>query len=180
MKTYEVELRALISENKYNSFLKYFNNIAKGEVDNAKTYTFLTPKLNIKVKNQITKNKAKITVKKGAEYKHHVDETELSIIPSEVGKAVRLITALGFKKHIPSIQKRINYVLDEITVSLKHETNWKYHIEAEIVVNTKTEIPAAKEKLKQFFKKLGIKPMTEEETRNLINSIIKRYGLDEI
>ncbi len=180
MKTYEVELRALISENKYSSLLKYFNNITKGDVDNAKTYTFLTPKLNIKVKNQITKNKAKITVKKGAEYQQQVDETELPINPKDVEKAVKLITALGFKKHISSIQKRINYVLDEIIVSLKHETNWKYHIEAEIVVNTKTKIPVAKEKLKLFFKKLGIKPMTEEETRTLINSIRERYGLEEI
>ena len=180
MKTYEVELRALISKEQHNSLLQYFNKLAKGEIDNAKTYTFLTSKLNIKVKNQITKNKAKITVKKGAEYQQQVDETELLINPKDVENAVKLITALGFKKHISSIQKRINYVLDEIIVSLKHETNWKYHIEAEIVVKTKTKIPKAKEKLKQFFKKLGIKPMTEEETRTLINSIRKKYGLEEI
>lgn len=180
MKSYEVELRALLTEEKYQELKKFFDEQAVGEIDDADTYTFLTSELNIKVKNQTSKGKAKITVKKGAECKNSVDETELVIDPSEVDNAVKLITALGFENNIPSLQKRINYQIGEITVSLKHETNWKYHIEAEVIVHTEAEVVEAKKKLEKFFAELHLTPMTEKQTQDLINSIVIRYGMNEI
>lgn len=180
MKTFEVELRALLTKNQHDSLLKQFSKTSKGQRDDAEVYTFLTKYMNIKIKKLVTQGKAKITVKKGAEYKQGVDETELPINPSDIQKAVKLITALGYKKHIPSIHKRTNFVIDGIQVALKHETNWKYHMEAEIVVKNEKEIESAKQKLHAFFKKLHITPMTEEQTRTLINSILVKYNIDVI
>lgn len=180
MKTYEVELRALLSKKRHDELSIQFEAITPGEIDDAETYTFLTSRINIKVKNMTSRNKAKITVKNGAEYSQQTDESELPINPKDIRKAVELITALGYPKHIPSLQKRINYQIGDITVSLKHETNWKYHIEAEIVVDSEEKIPEAKEKLHKFFKDLGITPMTEQENRALVNSVVVKYGLDLI
>jgi len=181
MKTFEVELRALISKKRYNELLKKFNSLAIGKVDNARTYTFLTPDLNIKVKDLITQKKAKITVKNGAEYIQGVKETELEIDPKNIKKAVDLIRAIGgFKKHIPSFQKRINFLIDGIFVSIKNDTHWKYHIEAEILVKNQKEIPSAKVKLKQFFANHNLKPMTEKENQKLVNSIATKFGFKKI
>lgn len=177
---FEVELRALITEDQYNSLREKFDAAVKGDVDDAETYTFLTKDINIKVKNRTTKKKAKITLKKGAEYRQQAEERELEIDPSQVQNAVALITALGFQKHIPSLQKRIDYKIDGMSISLKHETNWKYHVEAEIVVDAKEKVADAKKRLHQFFKDHELKPMTEEQTRTLINSILKKYEIDLI
>ncbi len=181
MKTFEVELRALISKDQYQQLLKYFSKISSAEIDNARTYTFLTSDINIKVKNMISKGKAKITVKNGAEYKQDAKETELEIEPKDIKKAVELIKAIGkFKRHIPSYQKRTNFKVNDISISLKHDTHWKYHMEAEIMVKTQNKIPQAKEKLEKFFKDLGLKPMTENENQKLINSIVTKFGFKKI
>lgn len=180
MKTYEVELRALLSKEKHDELFIQFEAITPGEIDDAQTYTFLTSSINIKVKNMTSRAKAKITVKNGAEYSQQTDESELPIDPKDVKKAVALITALGYPKHIPSLQKRINYQIGDITVSLKHETHWKYHIEAEIVVDSEVKMPEAKEKLHKFFHELDIVPMTEEENHALVNSVVVKYGIDLI
>lgn len=180
MKTFEVELRALLTKEKYDELVTRFNKQAKGIVDDADTYTFLTPKYNIKIKNRTTLGKAKITVKKGAEYQQQVDEYELPINPQDIDRAVALITALGFEKHIPSKQRRIDYAVDGMVISLKHETNWGYHIEAEIIVESEKDIAAAKQKLHTFFTDLAITPMTEQEMRKLINTILQKYDIDSI
>ena len=180
MKTYEIELRALLSPEKYEALKKHFDLLTTGIENNADAYVFLTSELNIKVKRQTSKGTAKITVKKGAEYRSDVEEFELPIDTAHVEKAIALITALGFEKHIPSVQKRIDYDLGEILVSLKDVTNWGPHIEAEIVVTEETEREKAKERLEKFFRELDLIPMTEEETQALINSIIVRYGMEKI
>jgi len=178
MQHFEVELRALLKKKQYDSLVKHFNTLAKGELDDAETYTFLNKNYNIKIKNLVSKNKAKITVKKGAEYAQQADETELTIEPHQINNAIQLISSLGFPKHIPSKQRRINYLVNGITISLKHETNWKYHIEVEIIVKNKKEIPQAKKKLRNFLHALHITPMTEEENRTLVNGILKKYNMD--
>jgi predicted adenylyl cyclase CyaB len=180
MKSYEVELRSLLSQEKYDELKHYFDLQTTGVENNADAYVFLTSDLNIKVKKQTSKGTAKITVKKGAEYKQDVEEFELPISPADVEKAISLITALGFEKHIPSVQKRTDYDLGEIMVSLKDVTNWGPHIEVEIVVEKEADIAEAKKKLEAFLSSLGLTAMTEKETQDLINSIIIRYGMKEI
>lgn len=180
MKNYEVELRALITKEQYISLKKHFDSHATGVQDNAETYTFLTSTHNIKIKKLLTQKKAKITVKKGAEFEQLAEEIELPINPTDVARAIDLITTLGFTQYLPSVQERINYIMKNITVSLKHETHWGYHIEAEIVVNDEAEIQYAKNSITQFFNKLGLTPMTEKETRSLINSIRKKHNMEAI
>lgn len=180
MKTYEVELRALLTKEQHTQLKKHFDSLATGVENNADAYVFLTSEYNIKVKRQTSKNTAKITVKKGAEYASDVEEYELPIAVEDVEKGIALITALGFEKHIPSVQKRVDYDLGEIMVSLKDVTNWGPHIEAEIVVHTEEERGKAREKLEKFFQDLGLQPMTEKETQDLINSIVVRYGMEKV
>lgn len=180
MKTYEVELRALLTKEQHTQLKKHFDSLATGVENNADAYVFLTSEYNIKVKRQTSKNTAKITVKKGAEYASDVEEYELPIAVEDVEKGIALITALGFEKHIPSVQKRVDYDLGEIMVSLKDVTNWGPHIEAEIVVHTEEERGKAREKLEKFFQDLGLQPMTEKETQDLINSIVVKYDMKPI
>ncbi len=181
MQTYEVELRAFISKTQYTNLLKKFGSLSKGEQDNARTYTFVTSDINIKVKNLISRKKAKITVKNGAEYRQDVKETELEIDPKNVLKAVELVKAItGFKQFIPSFQKRINFMINGIAVSVKNDTHWKYHVEAEILVKNKKEIPAAKKKLRKFFEGYGLKPESEKNLRKKINHYISKYGFKKI
>jgi adenylate cyclase class IV len=180
MKTFEVEVRALLSEKEYKKLKSYFDSIAEPEEDNAETYTFLTNDLNIKVKNLTSQKKAKITLKKGAEYKQKNEEFELSIDPNDIQNAVAFITAVGFEKHIPSNQKRLNYKIDAFFISLKYEPNWGYHVEAELIVHDEKDVKAAKEKLIHFFKKLDITPMTEEENRAVMNKVLKKYKMNVI
>lgn len=180
MKTFEVELRALLTEKQYNHLLNHFNGLAKGEKNDMETYAFLLKDKNIKVKNMVSKKKAKITFKDGAEYRQQTNEVELPIHPKDVKKAVSFIQALGYPHYVPSKQKRLDYKIGEITISLKNETHWKHHVEAEIIVNNKNDISKAKEKLHTFFKELHLSPMTEEETRQLTNSVLKKFNIERI
>jgi adenylate cyclase class IV len=177
MKQFEVELRALITEEQYNQLKKHFDTISKGDLNDMETYAFLTKERNIKIKKQIQKNKAKMVLKDGPEYMQQTNEYELSLDPSEVQKAIAFITALGYDRHIPSFQKRIDYNIGEITVSLKDETHWRHHVEAEIVVHEKSKIPEARKKLEEFFRQYTLVALTEEQGRALTNAALKKHGI---
>jgi adenylate cyclase class IV len=177
MKTYEVELRALLTKQQYKDLEKYFDSVAKGTSNDMETYTFLTNDFNLKIKNQIQKKSAKIVMKNGAEYKQQANEFELSIKPEEVENALYIMKALGYEKHIPSFQRRVDYEVGEFSISLKDETYWRYHVEVELQVEEEKNIPAAKEKILAFLKKFNLTPMTEEIARQMTNKALEKCGM---
>src|SRR5437868_5111665 len=124
MKSFEVELRALLTEKQYHMLFKHFTSLSKGVKNDMATWAFLTKDVNIKIKDLKSKKKALIMLKNGAEYKQEVNEFDLPIDPKYVEKAVAFIQALGYTKYIPSFQKRVDFQIKEFAVTLKHETHW--------------------------------------------------------
>lgn len=180
MRKFEVELRSLLSEKQFKSLTKKFSAHTKGKKNDMATWAFLTNDVNIKIKNQITKKNAKMVLKNGAEYRQHVNEFELPININDVDKAIDFLKALGFKKYIPSFQKRTDYQIGKFTVSLKHETHWGYQIEVELLVKNKKEVAQAKEKIRLFLKDLGLTPLTEAETKALTNKTLKKFHIKQL
>lgn len=180
MKTIEIEFRARFDESEYDRLSEYLQKNAEdlGE-DDKNTYFFVLPDRLAKVAHNVSKKTAKIGLKlskigQGSSF----EEIELPIDPADVDQAVRLFQNLnlpGDVKVIESFQKRHNYLLDGVELSLKYSENWGHHMELEIVVDDMAKKASAEKRIFELAKRLSVSIMTEEELIELTGKIQAGY-----
>lgn len=105
-----------------------------------------------------------------------VHEKEV-VIPSGQFQEVVEFCDLAFSdapKRIHSPQKRTNYLVGGVDVSLKITPDWGPHLEMEIVVDKNEDVQVAEERIFALAKDLQVTLMTQEEIRDLQKEIEAR------
>ncbi len=161
----EVELRSIFDKKRHEKLKSFFQKHATdlGE-DDKDVYFFILPDKLFKVVNNISKKTAKLVLKLNKIGKgHDFEEIEISINPKEIDKAVKLFSGLGYTEIQHSFQKRHNYIYKDVELALKYSKVWGYHLELELLVDSKDKIRNAESKLRTIALELGVDVMTNEE-----------------
>jgi predicted adenylyl cyclase CyaB len=177
---FEVELRGVLSEAEYLRLKEYLTSHSTShEVDNKTTFFFITKGFILKVTDDESHGKAKITLKLGDETKNILEEYEVNIPIDKVNDAVAMFQHLGFPQVNKVYQQRTNFNHEDAVVSLKHTDDWGYHFEIEAMAKDEVEAKVKKEYLASICRELGVEYMTPEQIREKIIDINKRHGFKE-
>jgi len=132
----------------------------------------------LKVVNNLSKKTAKIAWKSGAMgEKEVVEGIECRISPNEVGKFVKIFKSTLKKfEYFYTTQKRHDYAINGLIVSVKHSRDWQYHIEIDTNCRDKNEFANALKKINQLAGKLDIKLLDEKQEKAFVDSKIKQKG----
>ena len=169
----EIEYRSILSEEDYNRVMNFLleNGEDLGEDDKDSSFYILDKKL-LKVVKNISKNSAKISLKlQEVGDGSGQEEFEYDIPIESVETAKEVFKHLGFKERIDSYQKRHNFIYKGIEFAVKYSKDWSYHIEMEILTDSEDERAEAERKIEDVAKELGIKLMTDEEQKRLVEEI---------
>lgn len=175
-KRIEVEVRSIFNEDKYNEIKGFLSAhaIDLGE-DDRETVFFIIPDKTLKVTKNVSKNNAKISLKVGNINTGQQEEIEISIDLLDFNNAVKIFQVLGFDEIQYTLQKRHNYLYEGIELALKFSNDWGYHLEAEMVVDSEDRISEANIKIKELYRKLHLKPLTEREIDKMRKKIDSRH-----
>ena len=181
MKNIEIELRALIDEDKFvelNNFLTK-NSENLGE-DNKDTYFFLFPDKLLKVTNNISKKSAKITLKlnkigSGSDFK----EIEIFINPKDVDNMVTAFKIIGLSNNQYSFQFRHNYIYKGIEIAVKYTQSWGFHVELEIMIGEEDDEDYAKNRIVNVAKELNLSIMSDKELKDFTQKIDSGWNRGE-
>lgn len=177
-KKIEVEIKGMLIEKQYNLLMDRLKKESESyEPDKKISYFFVIKNRILKVTDEISKNRAKITIKIGDETINILEEIEIPIPQEQVENAVKMFKHLGFTRVNRVEQKRINFQYKDTSVSLKYSDDWGYHFEIETIIDNKKSAGAEKLKLESVCKDLGIVPMTPNEIRKKIEEINTRHEL---
>lgn len=173
-KQIEIELRSMFDEEKYNSLKKFLDEKAEylGQ-DDKDVHFFIFPDKLLKVSDNISKGSAKLTLKlnrigQGSDF----EEIEFPIKREDTKKAVTMFDALHMTDNvIHSFQSRHNYAYKGVELALKFSSDWKHHLEIEILVEKKSQKAEAERKIQQIADELGVKIMTEEELKEFVKKV---------
>lgn len=173
-KQIEIELRCMFSEDKFNSLKKFLDDKAEylGQ-DDKDVHFYIFPDKLLKVTDNISKESAKLTLKlnrigQGTDF----EEIEFPIQRGDVEKAVKMFTSLEMTDNvIHSFQSRHNYLYKGVELALKFSSEWKHHLELEIVVDDESKKEEAEKKIHAVAKELGVKVMSEEELKEFVKKV---------
>lgn len=170
----EVEIRGLLDYGEYRRVLKYLHTHSdSGRSDDKIAYYYSLDGGILKLVNEYSNKKAKLSLKIGNEFKGNgMKEYELYFKNSvSMSDCQRLLQKIGYKIKSVVKQKRMNFLYRGVGLSLKHTRDWGYHFEAEILVNNPQQVPGAKKKLYFVCKELSIHPMSSDELFNFISRL---------
>lgn len=156
----EVELRSLITEEKFSYLLDFFKKEAKylGE-DYQETYYFDSPQdLRIQKNN----NFSKIWLKKGNMHDEQREEIEIKFKKEDFPNLENLFLTLGYKVNIKWFRTRHTFLWDDISVMLDYTKGYEYIIELEILSDEIDKEKSLK-KLKEKMSELNISITPKEE-----------------
>lgn len=179
MKNIEIEYRAIFTEEKYISLRAFL--LEKGEYlgeDNKNVFFFLIPNKLLKVTNNISQNKAKITLKlneigNGASF----EENEFNILPKDVNSAVKMFIDLGYDQMQESFQKRDNFKYKKVEIALKHSQDWGFHAEFEILIDNPNKETEAELKIRQIAKELDVVLLSDLELIEYTSKLNEKHRL---
>lgn len=177
-KIFEVETRGVLTEEQYNSLIKFMDdNADKKEKDDRHTVFFMIPNKTLKVANKVDRNKAKIALKLGdiATSKAQ-EEFEISIQPEEMETALKIFEHLGFTDIQDTKQSRINYWYNGYEFAVKWSKDLSFHFEAETIVDSEDKVDDAYAQLVSFIEdKLGLKVLTKDEFKDICEKVDSSY-----
>lgn len=170
-KQIEIELCLMFSEQKLNSLKKFPDDKAKylGQ-DDKDVHFYIFPNKLLKVTDNVSKNSAKLTFKlnrigQGSDF----EEIEFPIQRNNISKAVKMFNSLEMTDNIiHSFQLRHNYTYKGVELALKYSSEWRHHLELEMVVEEKSEKELAEKKIHSVVNELGVKIISEEELRKFV------------
>ncbi|MBX4196347.1 CYTH domain-containing protein [Candidatus Pacearchaeota archaeon] len=147
-KNIEVEIRSLISQDKYDELISFFkqNSEFLGE-DYQETHYFDSDQdLRIQKNNTFSK----VWLKKGKIHDDHREEIEIKCKKEDFEKLESLYHALGYKVSIKWFRNRHSFDWNGIVVALDHTKGYGHIIELEILSdeeNKEKNLKLLKEKL---------------------------------
>lgn len=173
-KQIEIELRSMFSEDKFNSLKKFLDDNAEylGQ-DDKDVHFYIFPDKLLKVTDNISKDSAKLTLKlnrigQGTDF----EEIEFPIGRADVEKAVKMFDSLNMTDNvIHSFQSRHNYMYKGVELALKFSSEWKHHLELEIVVEDESQKAEAEKKIYEVAEELDVKIMSEEELKEFVKKV---------
>lgn len=178
---HEIELRGLMDEDTHKNLRN--NLIAKGyrhEEDDKVSFFFSWDKGILKVNDEISKKRGKISLKIGDEIQGSLREYEVMFQQESMPSVLSIFQELGFTKFHKVMQKRENFILDDLDVeiALKYTPDFRYHFEIEYIGDPAVSEENVKQHLRHVCKKLNITPMEEEELREKVRKIKIKYNLN--
>jgi len=177
MKNIEVELRSQFDKKTYDRILEFLTENAKDlGTDDKRVWFFFMPERLLKVTNNVSKRTGKITLKltkigHGSSF----EEIEFPIAEEDVEKAVRIFETLGHKYLVEPTILRHDFEYKDVEIAIKYSETWGYHLELEMMVNSKDEAPAAEEKMHAVAQELGINIMTDDELKDFTGHVEATY-----
>lgn len=173
-KQIEIELRSMFSEDKFNSLKNFLDSKAENlGQDDKDVHFYIFPDKLLKVTDNISKESAKLTLKlnrigQGTDF----EEIEFPINREDVEKAVKMFTSLDMTDNvIHSFQSRHNYMYKGVELALKFSSEWKHHLELEIIVDNESKKEDAEKKIHEVAKELDVKIMSEEELKEFVKKV---------
>ncbi len=174
MKQVEVELRSLISKEKYNELLKFFQNLnLQYKEELHETYYFDT-KDHLRIYR--TNKEAILLFKKGKIHDEIKEEIEIKFNRDEFENLEKLFLHLGLKIQAKWFRKRIEFKWDNINVCLDDTKGYGYIIELEILSNEKDKNKDL-EILNNKLKELNINITPREEFDKKYEDYLKNWQI---
>lgn len=168
---YEVEFRGLLTEEKYYYLLDYLSANSDYVVEDNKLADFYDISNGIlKVVDEISKNKYKLSIKLGDEFAGNgMEETEVYLRDSQSAAECRkVLNSLGYEIKSSVKQTRTNFMYKGVELAIKHTPSWSYHFEAEVLVDDKAKVLEARKSIQSVCNELDITPMLSDELKIFI------------
>lgn len=173
-KMIEIELRSMFDKEKFNSLKDFLDKSAEylGQDDKDVHFYIFSDKL-LKVTDNISKESAKLTLKlnrigQGSDF----EEIEFPIQRSDVEKAVKMFDLLEMTNNvIHSFQSRHNYSFKGVELALKYSSEWRYHLELEIMVENESQKEEAEKRIHKVADELDVKIMSEDELKEFVKKV---------
>ena len=160
MENIEVEIKALISEEKYNSLLEFFkeNGELKNE-DYQETYYF-----DCEEDLRIQKNNffSKIVLKKGKVHDETREEMEIKFDKEQFKELEKLFSLLGYGVEIKWFRNRKSFIWDGIKAEVDYTKGYGYILELEKMSDEENKDETLR-MLKEKLVELDIKLTPREE-----------------
>lgn len=177
VKNIEVELRARFGKEKYDQVLKFLLQHAQDlGADDKRVWFFVMPDRLLKVTHNISKKNGKITLKltkigHGSSF----EEIEFPIAEQDVEKAVQIFTGIGHDYLVEPTILRHDFQYKGVEIALKYSKTWGYHMELEILLNTKEGEQEAEQKIRDVASEIGVEIMSEQELLEFTQNIEATY-----
>lgn len=173
----EVELRGVLTKDKYKKIIAYLKTVADNEeVDDKISYFFVIRGGILKISDEEFKNKAKISYKQGGESKSILEEYEIPIAREDVQKTIKVFKDLGFTNVNTVQQKRINFKYKGAEISIKDTPDYGPHFEIEMIAKNQEDAKLKRKVLFEICKDLDLKTLSQQEIKDLIISINTKHG----
>src|SRR3989338_1313808 len=172
IKNIEVELRSIISKEKYEELLKFFKQNSKffGE-DYQETYYF-DFESNFRI--QRNNSGAKIWYKNGKVHDDIREEVEIHINKNDFDRLERLLGKIGHSVKIKWFRKRNQFDWNGIIISLDYTKGYGYIIEMELM-SSEDDKEKNLQILKQKFSELNIPITPKEEFKKKYEEYIENW-----
>lgn len=177
MKNIEIELRSRFDKTTYDRLQDFLIKNAEdlGE-DNKRIWFFVMPDKLLKVTHNISKQNGKITLKlTKIGYGKSFEEIEYLIKEQDIEKAIKLFTELGHEYLYEPEILRHDFSYKGVELALKYSKTWGYHMELEILTDSKENEQAAERQIHEVAKELTIPIMSEQELKDFTSNIEATY-----
>jgi adenylate cyclase class IV len=176
--TIEVEKRGILTKKEYEILPKKIMALSAKDLgkNDTKTIFYAGSDAQLKVQVRNSKKQAKIAWKSGGfDGASSRKEIEVGIDFNDIKSAEHLIDVLmPTARKVLTFQKRHDFSVNGLTISVKYSEHWKYHVELDEVVNTEEEVNAALERIQRLASELNIKLLTQEEEKSLVAGILAK------
>lgn len=178
MSNFEIEMRAVLSKEKYDSLLKELPEkmeLVKNET--LITEKFLEKEKQIDIRFRHSKKRFEIVCKKGKDATVSRQEITIPLISKKEGEHfLKILELLELKRVPPWTTHRNDYKYEfkeyKYSVSLQHVENFEYVLEVEYF-GEEHEKKVQEPILKEIIESFGCKPTSEEEIRKKVKQYIK-------
>lgn len=178
---YEIEHRAVISEEKYEDLKVALDDQAKslGEDDKEVAY-YIFPNRLLKVVRNISKGTGVLSLKltalgQGSAFK----ELEIPFPVEDFDTMNSICKEISVPEQvIVGTQKRSNYEYHGVEIALKWSEDWGYHVEFERLISDLAGKDAADAEILEVAKHFSITVMSEEEVASFARAVRERKTTD--
>lgn len=168
----EVELRSIITKQKYDQLLKFFKSKAKflGKEEQLTHYLDDNGTLRLQKTNDVSK----IWLKQGRIHETVHEEMQVEFPSNRFKDLVNLFDSIGKDAKIKWIRIRYNFRWEGANVMLDYTKGYAHILEIEIISEKKNSI-REKRKIELLFKKLGVLPTPKREFDSKYNFYRKNW-----
>ncbi|MBI2671885.1 CYTH domain-containing protein [Candidatus Woesearchaeota archaeon] len=172
MKNIEVEVRSLISEERYKELIEFFKKECEIiKEDKHETYYFDCEE-DLRIYR--TNSNSIVLLKKGKVHDYFREEIEIKFKREDFEELEKLFSNLGFNVAVKWFRKRLEFKWQDINVCLDYTKGYGYIIELE-KMSDENEKETILNELKDKLKTLNIKITSKEEFNKKYEYYIKNW-----